>query len=172
MYYWLNGFLGGVLYPYLLGLMWSFLLERRWQKCPVWVMAAILMLLTQPAGLIRSQNIGSFLFQAMGIVQILLMIAFLVFCFQDRLWKKILVFFTFLPCGFIGEFLGVTIMRHFGIYYQSTFASKEMFLLQTVSITIDICFYTVITMVWYSIFKRRTLPRHTWASCCSRLASC
>jgi len=162
-YYVLNGLIGGFLFPFVLGLMWSFCLEKRWNRIPNWGMALILALLTQPFGYIRSQSIGMVLFEVMGVLQGFLILVFVFLGFKDRLWKRIFAYTIFLAAGFMGELFSVTIMGHiFGVEYQNTFASQEMFILQTACIMFDFVLFAAMAFIWNNVFKHQKLPRHTW----------
>ena len=162
-YYILNGLIGGFLYPFILGLMWSFCLEKRWPKIPNWGMALILALLTQPAGYIRSQNIGNVLFEIMGALQAALILAFVFLGFKGKLWKRIFAYTIFIAASFIGELFSVTIMRHiFEVEYQNTFANQEMFILQTACMMFDFALFAVMAFIWNNAFKPQKLPRHAW----------
>ncbi len=162
-YYILNGLIGGFLYPFILGLMWSFCLEKRWPKVPNWGMALILALLTQPAGYIRSQNIGNVLFEIMGVLQAALILAFVFLGFKGKLWKRILAYTIFVAATFIGELFSITIMRHiFEVEYQNTFANHEMFVLQTACMMFDFALFAVMAFIWNNVFKHQKLPRHAW----------
>lgn len=162
-YYFLNGLIGGFFYPFFLGLMLSFCLEKRWSKLPNWGMALILALATQPAGYVRSQNIGDVIFEIMGALQTLLIFLYVVLGFKDKLWKRIFCFCILLAAGFLGELFSVTMMGYFfGLEYQQTFANREMFILQTACLMFDFVLFSTLTFIWNNVFKHQKLPRHTW----------
>lgn len=162
-YYILNGLIGGFLFPFVLGLIWSFCLERRWLKIPNWGMALILALLTQPCGYIRSQSIGTALFEVMGTLQGALILCFVILGYKDKIWKRIFAFTIFIAASFVGELFSVTMMGHiFGVEYQNTFANQEMFVLQTACIMFDFALFSAIAFIWNNVFKHQRLPRHTW----------
>lgn len=162
-YYVLNGLIGGFLYPFFLGSMWSFCLEKRWKKIPNWGMALFLALATQPAGYVRSQNIGNVWFEIMGILQALLIFLFVLLGFQDKLWKRMLSFFVFVVAGFVGELFSVTMMSYFfGVEYQKTFANQEMFILQTACLMFDFIIFSIMAFIWNNVFKHQKLPRQAW----------
>ena len=162
-YYILNGLIGGFLFPFILGLMWSFCLEKRWNKIPNWGMALLLAVLTQPLGYIRSQSIGTVLFEVMGVLQGALILSFVFLGFKDRLWKRIFAFAIFIAAAFMGELFSITMMGHvFGVEYQNTFANQEMFILQTACMMVDFALLSVMAFIWNNVFKHQKLPRHTW----------
>lgn len=162
-YYILNGLIGGFLYPFILGLMWSFCLEKRWPKVPNWVMALILALLTQPLGYIRSQSIGTALFDVMGALQGILVFVFVFLGFKEKVWKRIFGYLVFVVASFVGELFSITMMGHiFGVEYQNTFANQEMFVLQTACMMFDFALFAVMAFIWNDVFKRQKLPRHAW----------
>ena len=51
-------FLGGVLQPFLLYMVWAFMLEPRWKKRPFWCYAIIATIAVQIPTLIRSVASG------------------------------------------------------------------------------------------------------------------
>ena len=80
MVYWVNMFLGGVLYVVFMGMVWSFLLEPRWPKVPRWLLSAGLAAADMIPGIVRSLcGELSPLFHAMGYIQMAIIFLFLFF---------------------------------------------------------------------------------------------
>lgn len=76
-YFWVNFVIGGVLYPYGIAFVWSFMLTSRWKKCSKFLAATAMVLAVLGPGVVRILDIGGPLFVLMEIVQLILFILYL-----------------------------------------------------------------------------------------------
>ena len=104
MIYWMNFFIGGVLYVFFMGLVWSFLLEPRWSRIPRWVPCTVFTVTDIIPGIVRSLcGELSLLFHAMGFLQMAIIFLFLFCCFRSQWWKKLLAYFLYMIAAHLSE---------------------------------------------------------------------
>ena len=163
MYYWLNFLIGGVLYVFCMGLFWSFMLEPRWKKYSRWQLCTIFMLVSLPPGIVRSFcDEISMLFRVMGYLQVAIIFLFLFGCFTSVWWKKILALLLYMITAHLAEGIILPAFELAGIYYNSDFASLEIFLLQTATCMVTLAFSAIQVAVWNFVEKKRKIPSGTW----------
>lgn len=102
-YFWVNFVIGGILYPYGIAFVWSFMLTSRWKKCSKFLAATAMVLAVLGPGVVRILDIGGPLFVLMEIVQLILFILYLGIFFVDPWWKKLMTFVFFCGTGACGR---------------------------------------------------------------------
>lgn len=163
MIYWVNMFLGGVLYVFFMGMVWSFLLEPRWTKIPRWLLSAGLTVADMIPGIIRSLcGELSPLFHAMGYIQMAIIFLFLFFCFRSQWWKKLLAYSLYIIAAHLAEGIVFPLFEMAGIRYNSDFNSYEMLILQTAVCMVSMCFSSVMVFLWNKVEKQRKVPKNAW----------
>ena len=163
MYYWLNFFIGGLLYVFCMGLFWSFMLETRWKNCPRWLLCTIFMLFALPSGIVRSLcGELSTLFQIMGYLQLVIIFLFLFGCFKSVWWKKVLAFLLYMVSAHLAEGIVFPIFELAGVHYTSDFSSLEFFMMQTAICMVMLAFSAILVTLWNLVEKKRKIPSGTW----------
>lgn len=163
MIYWVNFFLGGVLYVFFMGMVWSFLLEPRWAKIPRWFLAAGLTVADMIPGIVRSLcGELSPLFHGMGYIQMAIIFLFLFYCFHSQWWKKLLAYFLYMIAAHLSEGIVFPLFEMLGIRYNSDFNSYEMLILQTAVCMVSMCFSLVLVFLWNRVEKQRKVPLRAW----------
>lgn len=163
MIYWVNMFLGGVLYVFFMGMVWSFLLEPRWPKVPRWLLSAGLTVADMIPGIVRSLcGELSPLFHTMGYIQMAIIFLFLFFCFRSQWWKKLLAYSLHIIAAHLAEGIVFPLFELAGIRYNSDFNSYEMLILQTAVCIVSMCFSAVMVFLWNKVEKQRKVPQNAW----------
>lgn len=163
MIYWVNILLGGVLYVFFMGMVWSFILESRWTKIPRWVLAAGLTVADMIPGIIRSLcGELSPLLHTMGYLQMAIIFIFLFCCFQSQWWKKLLAYLLYMIAAHLAEGIVFLLFELAGIRYSSDFNSYEMLILQTAVCMASMCISLVMVFLWNKLEKKRRVPKNMW----------
>lgn len=163
MVYLVNMFLGGVLYVFFMGMVWSFLLEPRWSKVPRWLLSASLTAAEMIPGIVRSLcGELSSLFHVMGYIQIAIIFLFLFFCFRSQWWKKLLAYFLYMIAAHLAEGIVFPLFELAGIRYNPAFNSYEMLILQTAVCMVSVCLSSVMVFLWNKVEKQRRVPQNAW----------
>lgn len=163
MIYWMNIVIGGILYVFFMGMVWSFLLEPRWSKIPRWGLSTGLVVADAIPGMIRSLcGELSPLFHAMGYLQMAIIFLFLFCCFRSPWWKKLLAYFLYLICAHLAEGIVFPMFELVGIRYSPDFGSYGLFILQSAVCMVSMCFSSVMVFLWHRIEKQRKIPKNAW----------
>ncbi|MCI6887600.1 MAG: GHKL domain-containing protein [Lachnospiraceae bacterium] len=159
-YFWVNFVIGGILYPYGIAFVWSFMLTSRWKKCSKFLAATAMVLAVLGPGVVRILDIGGPLFVLMEIVQLILFILYLGIFFVDPWWKKLMTFVFFVVLAHAAEIIVLPFFTSMGLVYNFDFGTYELFVFQTLCCIVNLSLSTVLVMVWNAVTKRQRPPRN------------
>ena len=156
--FWINFLIGGVLYILMLGVFMTFCMKTRFRKIPAMFNAAIPMLLGCIPSYIRTTHPGTFLFKAMGVVQLVILTVYVILFFTDKWWKKILVVIMVVSVLSISEAIVMVFLSERGVSFKESFDTYEMFLHQLLTCIVSLLLYMLFIIIWKQLFRKTIEP--------------
>ncbi|MBR5127045.1 MAG: GHKL domain-containing protein [Roseburia sp.] len=152
-------FLGGVLQPFLLYMVWAFMLEPRWKKRPFWCYAIIATIAVQIPTLIRSVASG-FLYELMAYGQLAVLIAFAIILFKDKAWTKVFIVIMYYVSVIVAEIITFSILGDSVVGLDFFGDSLEALIVNLLVMIISFCMLGVLVIVWNLLLKKQYVPKN------------
>lgn len=156
--FWINYLVGGVLYMLILGVFVTYFMKPRFSQLPVMANAAVPMVLMSIPSYLRIAHPGTVLFNAMGMVQLLMMAVYMIFFFTDKWWKKILVVIMAVSILSLSESIVMTFLAARGIPFNPSFDTYEMFIHQLLTCIVALFLYILLAVIWKQLFRKGIEP--------------
>jgi len=138
------------------GLFFSLGLEPRWEKAPRWALAVGFALFVLPVAYLKIKHPLS---EALYWAAVVMLLLYVFLAFQDRLWRKILLFLLFIACTEIGELPILFLADFMNIPYDASFGSLQMTLLVTAETATTVIILSMLLIVWNRFITHRTFSR-------------
>ena len=151
-------FLGGVLQPFLLYMLWSFMLKPRWKKHPFWCYAICATLVVQIPTIIRSMAKGA-LYDLMAYGQLIVLIVFVAILFKDKVWAKVCAVVVYYCSALMAEVITFSILGEESA--SNAFGDGiEALIVNMLAMIILFCILGTIVLVWNILLKKNYVPKH------------
>lgn len=152
-------FLGGVLQPFLLYMVWSFMLKPRWNKYPFWCYAISATLVVQIPTILRSM-VDGVLYDIMAYGQLIVLIVFVAILFKDKAWAKVFVVVIYYLCALLGELITFSVLGEEMAGVDAFGDGIEALIVNMLAMIVLFCLLGTVAVLWNLLLKKSYVPKH------------
>lgn len=154
----LTYFIIGVMYPFLVYMILGCMLKPRWTKYTLAFYAMWATLIFQIPTIIR--GLTDTWYDAMGYVQLAIMIGSAIALFKDKVWLKVFAMIIYYFLAIISEVITFAFLGDWVVGVDFYGNSIEALIIQLIIIIVTFTFMGVVTVLWNILFKRSSFPKN------------